>query len=269
MGAMTEQNPKIERYPDAEARRRIMDLIMAAGETLLENGAEVFRVQQTMESMARSLHLREFHAYVLTNGIMASAGTAEIGEVRNVPSRTVHLGRVAGVNELSRELAEGKISVAEAEAALVNIRNIPFRNTKVCVLAGAAGAFSFAVMFGGGPAEGASAALSALLMQCFIIVCRRAHTGELFRRMAAAAFITAFCTVFCGLWGGDRNIASIGALMLLTPGVSLTMGIQDFVHGDYLSGMIRVLDAILVAACLAIGTGAVMMFFERFTGGAA
>ena len=74
-----------EAYPDEELRRRIMDFIMAAGQTLLENGAEVFRVEQTMEIMARSFHLREFHVYVLTNGIFASAGTAEISEVRNVP----------------------------------------------------------------------------------------------------------------------------------------------------------------------------------------
>ena len=45
-----------ELYPSDEQRRRIMDFIMAAGETLLENGAEVFRVEQTMEIMARSFH---------------------------------------------------------------------------------------------------------------------------------------------------------------------------------------------------------------------
>jgi len=94
-----------EVFPDEELRRRIMDFIMAAGQTLLENGAEVFRVEQTMEIMARSFHLREFHVYVLTNGIFASAGTAEISEVRNVPTRTTHLGRVAAVNALSREIA--------------------------------------------------------------------------------------------------------------------------------------------------------------------
>lgn len=71
-----------ELYPDGEQRRRIMDFIMAAGQTLLENGAEVFRVEQTMEIMAASFHLREFHVYVLTNGIFASAGTAEMSEVR-------------------------------------------------------------------------------------------------------------------------------------------------------------------------------------------
>ena len=96
-----------ELYPDGEQRRRIMDFIMAAGQTLLENGAEVFRVEQTMEIMAASFHLREFHVYVLTNGIFASAGTAEMSEVRNVPTRTTHLGRVAAVNQLSRQIASG------------------------------------------------------------------------------------------------------------------------------------------------------------------
>ena len=105
-------------YPDEEQRRRIMDFIMAAGQTLLENGAEVFRVEQTMEIMARSFHLREFHVYVLTNGIFASAGTAEISEVRNVPSRTTHLSRVAAVNALSREIAEGNMTLDEPRAAL-------------------------------------------------------------------------------------------------------------------------------------------------------
>ena len=115
-----------EVFPDEELRRRIMDFIMAAGQTLLENGAEVFRVEQTMEIMARSFHLREFHVYVLTNGIFASAGTAEISEVRNVPTRTTHLGRVAAVNALSREIAEGSMSLDEAESRLVLARCIPF-----------------------------------------------------------------------------------------------------------------------------------------------
>ena len=114
-----------EAYPDEELRRRIMDFIMAAGQTLLENGAEVFRVEQTMEIMARSFHLREFHVYVLTNGIFASAGTAEISEVRNVPVRTTHLGRVAAVNALSREIAEPPRQAATASISFRMAANSP------------------------------------------------------------------------------------------------------------------------------------------------
>ena len=138
-----------ELYPGDEQRRRIMDFIMAAGETLLENGAEVFRVEQTMEIMARSFHLREFHVYVLTNGIFASAGTAEIAEVRNVPVRTTHLGRVAAVNALSREIAAGGVTLDEAEHCLAEARRIPFPKGKTQLLAGMSGTACFALIFGG------------------------------------------------------------------------------------------------------------------------
>ena len=43
--------------------------------------------------------------------------------------------------------------------------------------------------------------------------------------------------------------------MILTPGIAFTMGIRDFVQGDYLSGTIRMIDALLIAASIAIGTG--------------
>ena len=60
--------------------------------------------QQTMEIMAASLGVRDFHVYVLTNGIFASAhlpGRDAVSLVRHVPTVSVHLGRVEAVNELS------------------------------------------------------------------------------------------------------------------------------------------------------------------------
>ena len=47
--------------------------------------------------------------------------------------------------------------------------------------------------------------------------------------------------------------AIIGALMVLTPGVALTMGVRDILNGDYLSGSIRLLDALLIAGSIAGG----------------
>ena len=76
---------------------RALELVMDAGQTLLENGGEVFRAQQTMEIMAASLGVRDFHVYVLTNGIFASAhlpGRDAVSLVRHVPTVSVHLGRV-------------------------------------------------------------------------------------------------------------------------------------------------------------------------------
>ena len=237
-----------ELYPSDEQRRRIMDFIMAAGETLLENGAEVFRVEQTMEIMARSFHLREFHVYVLTNGIFASAGTAEIAEVRNVPVRTTHLGRVAAVNALSRQIAAGGVTLDEAEHRLAEARRIPFPKGKTQLLAGMSGTACFALIFGGTIRSALAAAAAG------------------FRKVSAAALITLVCILGCHLLDTEASHAIIGALMILTPGIAFTMGIRDFVQGDYLSGTIRMIDALLIAASIAIGTGFVLSLISLLTG---
>ena len=256
-----------ELYPDDEQRRRIMDFIMAAGQTLLENGAEVFRVEQTMEIMARSFHLREFHVYVLTNGIFASAGTAEISEVRNVPTRTTHLGRVAAVNQLSRQIAAGEVStIDEAESRLVQARNIPFPKDWVQLAAGASGAFCFALIFGGSLQAALIAAVAGCAANGYLLFCGQCGVGGGFKTISTASLITLVCILGCGLLRTESSHAIIGTLMILTPGIAFTMGIRDFVQGDYLSGTIRMIDALLIAASIAIGTGLVLRLASLLTG---
>ena len=40
--------------------------------------------------------------------------------------------------------------------------------------------------------------------------------------------------------------------------VALTLGIRDLIMADFLSGTIRLLDALLTAACIACGVGLVL-----------
>ena len=145
---------------------RALELVMDAGQTLLENGGEVFRAQQTMEIMAASLGVRDFHVYVLTNGIFASAhlpGRDAVSLVRHVPTVSVHLGRVEAVNEISRELAAGRLGVAEAEQRLAEARTVSRITPRVETLACIVGAAGFAYLFGGTLADMPVAAIGGLL----------------------------------------------------------------------------------------------------------
>ena len=145
---------------------RALELVMDGGQTLLANGGEVFRVQQTMEIMAASLGVQDFHVYVLTNGIFASAhlpGGESVTLVRHVPTVSIHLGRVEAVNELSRELAAGKLGVVEAEQKLAAARALPRVTPRREVLACIAGAAGFAYLFGGTLADVPVAAVAGLL----------------------------------------------------------------------------------------------------------
>lgn len=230
---------------------------MDAGQTLLENGGEVFRAQQTMEIMAASLGVRDFHVYVLTNGIFASAhlpGRDAVSLVRHVPTVSVHLGRVEAVNELSRELAAGRLGVVEAEARLNTARTLPRSTPQLEILACVVGSAGFAYLFGGTLADMPVAAVAGLLEA---LVCQQ------FARHGINRIFTDIVAAFCGtIWAiavqavvpaVNANAAIIGALMVLTPGVALTMGVRDILNGDYLSGSIRLLDALLIAGSIAGG----------------
>ena len=50
----------------------------------------------------------------------------------------------------------------------------------------------------------------------------------------------------------------IGSIMPLVPGIPITNSIRDFINGDYLSGSIRAIDALLTAFCIAVGVGIVI-----------
>ncbi len=255
---------KIPIQPTEEERRRMMELVITAGKTQLENGAEVFRAQQTMEHMAAGLNLREFNAYVLTNGIFASAGTSEHAEVRNIPNRSVHLGRVEGVNELSRQIARGELSITEAEIILANVRKIPTETPKLRILASGLGACAFCMLYGGSIIDGTVSLLAGFLLGWYLIICQKRSSGGFFQKISGSALVSVFCLLVSLVFSGlDVNSAIIGAFMLLTPGVAFTMAIRDFVHADYLSGTIRAIDAILIAASIACGAGLVLMI-EQF-----
>ena len=58
-----------------------------------------------------------------------------------------------------------------------------------------------------------------------------------------------------------------GTIMPLVPGVAFTNGIRDIANGDYISGAVRMLDAILIFLSIAIGMGVMFMIYHRLTGG--
>ncbi len=236
---------------------RALELVVEAGRTMLENGGEVFRAQDTMEIMARSLGVAGFHVYVLTNGIFASAESegGELSAVRHIPRVRIHLGRVEAVNALSRRVAAGELDLPAAEAALAEARALPEYGPRLSVLAGAVGSACFGYLFGGGPAEIATAFAAGLAAMLLLGLFGRGGVSKVVTDIAAAALCTALCLAAAPLWGAGYQPphAIIGALMVLTPGVALTMGIRDLINADYLSGTIRLFDALLVAGCLACG----------------
>lgn len=245
-----------------EESRKILDLSIKAGELLLQNGAEIFRVHETMTRIAEAFGANSFNAYVLSNGIFASI-REENGsygaELRNIPLSPVHLGRVAAINSLSRAIVEGRYTLDGAFARLEEIRALPENPPGLLILASGIVSATFCWLFGGGLMDSAAALLTGLILYCILLPVRSKNLSKIVCNILGGSVITlcALCFIHLGL-GSQLDKIIIGAIMPMAPGVPLTTSIRDFFNGDYLSGAIRMLDALLIAACIAIGVGFVL-----------
>ena len=242
----------------------VMELAMQAGELLLENGAEIFRVEETMDRICRHYGVESASQFILMNYILATAGEGHghvFAKVRHIPVNGSHLDKVAAVNQLSREIAEGKYTVSEAYQALETIRRMPDKRKSVLILASGVASGAFCCLFGGNLMDCLAAAIAGFLIYVYILYISGPHLSKIVGNVGGGAFVTLVCN--------HLNFMIIGSMMPLVPGVAFTIAIRDAADGDYISGTVRMIDALLVFICIAIGVGLGIAVLNPLTGGAA
>lgn len=100
--------------------KRVLDVAMGAGRILLQSGAEIFRVEETMHRIMTHYGVEEHSAFVLSSGIFLT-GEHHDGQmyanVKHIPLHATKLHKVDAVNRLSRDIERG-LPLEEAEAQL-------------------------------------------------------------------------------------------------------------------------------------------------------
>lgn len=251
--------------------RQVLDLAVRAGRILLENGAEISRVEETIDRIFAHFQIRSASAFVLSNGIFITIGSDRepfYARVQHIPVKSVHLHRIAQVNELSRALEQGQLTLKKAQARLEKIEKSPGKTRGMQVLASGAGSGAFCCLFGGCPADIFCSFLTGLLLYYFVLTVNSRYLSKITGSIAGGALVTVSCLLFFRLGAGchlDHMI--IGSVMPLIPGVPFVNGIRDMADGDYISGFVRLLDAVLIFFCIAGGVGLIFSLYHKLTGG--
>lgn len=249
-------------------RRQVMEAAVEAGHILLESGAEIFRVEETIDRICRHYGVDSENAFVLSNGIFATAGNEReqyYAKVQHIPVSGARLNRVAAVNQLSREIEEGRYTVEQVQECLRQIRNMPGKTNRVQIVAAGVGSGAFCYLFGGNLRDSAAAFLAGFLLYIFILYLGAPHFSKIISNIVGGAMVTLISVFMYQIGVGEHlNQMIIGSIMPLIPGISFTNAIRDIADGDYIAGSVRMLDAILVFLCIAMGVGLVMTGYHRF-----
>lgn len=235
------------------------DTAVRAGSLLLESGAEVYRVEETMRRLGMSIPgVKECIGYVSATGIMCTAVSDDgmATRVARIFSGSRNLWILNAVNSLSRESEEKHFSVAEINQRLDEIANYPTYSLGTRVLFAAIGTAGFALFFNGNLEDMAASFVIGIILQLMgdFLSSRQLHSFLVSLIQAFAAVIFSWLSSLA-LGGCTESTVVISSLMLLVPGLAITNAIRDTMMGDYLSGMVRLMEAFITAAALAIGAG--------------
>jgi uncharacterized membrane protein YjjP (DUF1212 family) len=237
--------------------REIMSIAMLAGEILLRNGAETYRVEETIEHIGRACGATRVEAFVIPTGIIVTIQTEqeELSRCSRIKERTINLSRITKVNELSRRLREQRITPEQARILLERIaqERTGFNLGTLIGSSGLVGA-SYAIMQEASVMETIPAFLAAMLVRYIAHVVSRLHMVRfLFEFFGAASAALIGIAAQALMPEINRDIVIVGALMPLVPGMAITNSIRDIIAGDLLAGVSRALEAMLTATAIAMG----------------
>ena len=108
--------------------KKAVDISARAGSLLLKAGADITRVEDTINHMMRSFGVKKYDIFTITNGIFISAsaddapeGMGDYTRICEVPKNSSDLGKVDMINTLSRDIEAGKCDMDGAAARLDGI----------------------------------------------------------------------------------------------------------------------------------------------------
>ena len=242
---------------------KLLDVGIRAGRMLLESGAEVYRVEETMIRICTGLACTdEVDSYVTSTGIMLSIGYngQVFSKISRIKNRNVNLHCVARINALSRNIQIQDYSLEEVEQQLNKIEKEPKYSVWMTTLFGGIGASGFALFFDGGMLEIVISFAIGILIRLLVSLLSMMKMNDFINNVIASmllAILSIFSKkVFLVI---DVNVVVISGIMLLIPGLAFTNAIRDTIAGDYLSGVSRVMETLVCACAIALG---VMVVFS-------
>lgn len=238
---------------------KLLQAILDIAEEMLVCGAEVSRVEESIERMcgAYGCDRRRVNAFIITSNIQVTLEDPEghiITQIRRIVRNDTNFDRLDHLNDLSRYICRERPPLSELlrrYEAVMNRRGLPVwvEYLGALLIAGC-----FAVFFGGNARDGAAAALLGLL-----ITLAMRFSGRFEENQLAKVFMTSVLAGFAALaevglgLGNNVDKIMIGGIMLLIPGIAMTNSLRDMLIGDLASGLLRLVNSLLLATAIACG----------------
>lgn len=238
----------------------LVDIAMLAGEIMLQSGAETYRVEDTMSRILKISGMEVTETFVIPTGIILTLSDKSIDTislVKRVVNRVTNLSYVYEVNNISRKLCSGDLTLEEAYDKLKQIKSTKQYKNIVYYFSTIIAALSFTVLLGGSILNCLIAGLNGSLTVLTIFEMKRFRMNTFIKNMFASILIGINSMLAVLIFGQSIQLDILvgGSIMPLLPGVALVNAVRDTLQGDFLSGGVRMMESFISAIATAAGVG--------------
>lgn len=253
-------------------RTVLLALAVETGYRLQESGAEIYRVEEAVRRIFQAYGVDGGQVFAIPNCLIVSLIDSDgrpISRMRRIPAHGTDISRMERVYDYCRRVCR---ETPDPDAALNELRVLDSGNKRfpfwLQMAAYFVGTGSFSLFWGGSFSDALGGGLCGVAIGLCLFGMERLG-ANLFVRTVIAAFVSAFLAaalVHAGV-GENTNYVTIGALMALVPGLMFTNFMRDIMVGDTVAGLIKLVEALLTAGAIAIGTFLAMAVISGVWGG--
>lgn len=253
MSEETKDNEVIEVPTTIEAFPCFLDI----GESMLNCGADVHTVEQTLVSVGKAYGAKRMNVLVITALIVVTV-TFSDNQEQTFSRRILGEGgsdfaKLESLMKLCQSCMENPMPPDEIRANLRAI-NSQKESPINLFIGGILSSGGFAMFFGGSFLDAIASAIFAVFTCLLIKYFKSISPNPIaFNFIVSLVIGMMICLVAWIAPFFNVNMVIIGVIMLLIPGVAMTNATRDMLSGDTLSGVMRFIETLLWATALALG----------------
>ena len=251
------QEEHLARLEAEEQANERLYKVLDIGQAMLQSGAEVSRVEDSLRRICLAYGAERADVFTITSNIMVTMYSRQYGaltQIRRVAGQQYDLHRLELLNQLSRRICAQHLTPEETGRALAAIQAAPQYSFGTQLFTYALISASFTIFFGGSSLDALAAGAIGIVLKYLDRIIRQTEANAFLSALLCSCLggLLAGLAVRCGL-GENADMISIGNIMLLIPGIALTNSLRDMFSGNTISGLMRFIEAVLLALVIACG----------------
>ena len=248
---ITAEAYKGETYAD-KLLRTALDL----AENILKCGGTVHRVEETIQRVCKSKGASHVEVFSITSVIIASV-RMENGEhalqTRRIYGYRNNFIRLDKLNAISRDICSKNITLDEAQELIKKAKSAKNYPPALIIAAAMLISGSFAMFFGGTFLDALASAVLGFIISLISHFAPK-KLNQMATNLVLSLIAGFFAILFAKIGFGDNyDKIMIGTIMILIPGLAFGTALRDLLCGDTLSGILQLIQSILLAAIIAFG----------------